>query len=220
MRDKDKKLNTPNHRAYLARIKSGKSQAQAAREAGMSQSVLSAFESGDNKESGKSLTLSMVYNVHPEWLLTGKGSIDLPFPFISLLPRKLNYVRFTDIKNYLEGNMENIETITAYLPGVFELGDKLFLTDMIDDSMQCEDSSSIPQGHKLVFDMNKLPEPGNIVLIKIDNKLVVKELACFGDSYIFRSKNKKYPEIKHSLDNANNLFSSILAILVYQYKQY
>lgn len=220
MTSNQKKIDSVNHRVYLARLKSGKSQTQAAREAGMAQSALSAFESGDNKDSGKLLTLAMVYDVHPEWLLTGKGSIDLPFPFIALSARTLNYVQFRDINNYLEGKMENIEKITAYIPGSYSLGEKIFLTDMSDDSMQCDDSSSIPMGYKLIFDIEKAPEVGSIVLVESENRLVIKELALFGNGYILRSKNKNYNNMSPSFNNTNSLFTKILAVLVHAYKQF
>lgn len=157
-------MDTLAARAKLARQRAGLTQTQASAASGVKQSDISKIERGDTLRSIGVLALARAYKVDPNWLETGRGSMEPKFD--SNVKPVASGVRAYPVISYIQAGLLK-ELTDPYSPGDgfdVEFGD--------DDAsafavfLQIEGDSMLPEfkpGDRVRIDPDVTPRPGDYV---------------------------------------------------------
>lgn len=200
-------VKTFAERLMWARERRVWTQAQLAKEAGMSQSAIGNYESGVRDSSRKVVKLAQTLGVRAEWLANGHGDpLPAPASVGSLEPGpELKPSRAIPIVGVARGGPEGHINIDAWPEGQGEsyvslptADPEAYVLKVRGDSMR----PRIKSGEFIVVEPNMEAQQGDEVVVKLlDDGLIVKELLWIRDGEVsLGSVNDAVPPITKPLD--------------------
>lgn len=175
-----------------------------------------------NITDGVLLNLQETFNVNPNWLRTGTGSMFLEEK--SNIKTESASTTFVEIKEYPTvkasagyGSIINEEIIMPYFINANLVSNKdlEMVISVTGNSM----SPTLEEGDKILitsdYESISKPKINKIYVIHTDNATFVKRYKQKkGDEYIFSSDNKEYGDIKLNIhDSANRVIGKVKAIV-------
>lgn len=157
------------NRLRIAREKAGLSQAALAKLIGSGQSTIGSIENGRNQGSGKLLQIARVLSVSPEWLETGRGSMESVqgsgFANVAAAPvgeRRIPLLNYIQAGNFADGGQNFTMAEVEYLLTDLDLSERSFALQIKGDSMRPD----FTEGDRIIVDCEINPRPGDFVVAK------------------------------------------------------
>lgn len=184
-------MDTFSNRLKSARKSTGITQADLAKQVGVSQATIANIENGRNKASTEVLSLAKILCVSPDWLATGKGSRELAntssAPPLSTVPL-ISWVAagfWADvIDNNPAGQGEAISTS-------YQARRHTFALRVQGDSME----PRFPEGCIIIVEPDEQAAPGKFVVVRQngDSEATFKQLIQDGGTLYLKPLNARYP---------------------------
>lgn len=179
-------MSSFSDRFKILRKRLGVSQAQLAKIVGVSQSLVDQIENKNQAGSKHINAFARAFGVHPDWLLTHKGSIDEPYPYaasstqVTLLP----LININQIDKYQKGDQKLTKFIKeiCMLPLEKSIAEESILLKMPDSSMfsSKNEANSVAIGSDLIIHFPKKKRPklvaGELYLINAEGKNKIRML--------------------------------------------
>jgi transcriptional regulator with XRE-family HTH domain len=180
-------------RLKAARKKQGITQKKLAELAGLAQTTIGNLEAGITSSSSHMNAIAKALDVHPEWLISHRFTIDLPYIDGSYYAdlTKLPLIDFNQIDDYLAGKIEkeNLNYQLCLIPMNTRNSENVFMLKVPDDAL----AKKVAEGEILVVDSTEQHLLGDVVLIKTqDNSNKIRILAADGDDVFFKAASSDY----------------------------
>lgn len=161
---------------------------------GASKSTVSQWVNGNNNPSATQIPkIARILNVTETWLING-GSYSQRGNRTEMDQRPIQKIPLVslsqagDWRNLMNQTNEFSEWTTV----TDDVSPHAFSVEMDNDSM----AGLIPEGAIVIFDPNKPPKSGQIVLANVDNSTVIKKLVIDGPSAYLAPVNSGYKTIE------------------------
>jgi len=172
-------------------------QKELAKKMGYHETYISDIERGRTKPSNKFiLRISEIFNINPEWLLTGEGE---KYPLM-VAEQKAQYSTSGEARIPILGyapagppdlqEQQPLGEITV--PRSMLPPGKYYAIKAVGDSMS---GAHIPDGAIVVIRQTREPHSGEIALIRIGNETTLKRIYIFPTQIILRPENPNYKDL-------------------------
>lgn len=189
---------------------------------GYSYAAIQNWEKGKNISEASLNLIEKTFNVNPDWLRHGAGSMFLEEKSnIKIEPVNTTFI---EIKEYPTvkasagyGCIINEEISTPYFINANLVTNKE--AEMVISVTGNSMSPTLEEGDKILitsdYDYTNKPKINKIYVIHTDNAIYVKRYKQKkGDEYIFSSDNKEYRDIKLNIhDSTNRIIAKVKAIV-------
>ena len=212
-----------NERIKLLRKALNLGQIKFANKLGYSYAAIQNWEKGKNISEASLNLIEKTFNVNPEWLRNGVGSMFLEEKEKNNINEPINN-QYIEIKEYPTvkasagyGCIINEEVSTPYYVNASLVLNKEY--EMIISVTGNSMSPTLEENDKILitsdYDYISKPKINKIYVIFTDNAIYVKRFKQKkGDEYIFTSDNKEYGDIVLNInDNTNRIVGKVKAIV-------
>lgn len=199
-----------SERVSTLRKSLGLTQTELAKQVGIVQRQIAAYEAGESKPRDAVLMrLAAALGSTAGWLATGDGQE----------PNLKNFIPYTSVRQiplvtmgpYADKINEVLRSTTTYHPCSIEVSDQAFAMKIVGSSMMGSGGFSFPEGCIVIFDPSVKPEQGSFVLFGYEDEMTFKQY--FKDLYqiTLKSLNSDYGDLVIKADDGFLIATAVYA---------
>lgn len=199
-----------NERVSTLRKSLGLTQTELAKQVGIVQRQIAAYEGGESKpRDAVLLRLASALGTTPGWLASGDGQV----------PNLKNFIPYTSVRQipiltmgpFADRLEETLKSTTTFHACSIQVGERAFALKIVGESMSGLGAFSFPAGCIVIFDPDVEPQQGSFVLYGYESEMTFKQY--FSDLFqiTLRALNKNYSDLVLTKGDGSLLATAVYA---------
>lgn len=199
-----------NDRVSTLRKSLGLTQTELAKQVGIVQRQIAAYEGGDSKpRDAVLLRLAFALGTTPGWLASGDGQE----------PDIKNFIPYTSVRqiplltmgSFAKRLDDALKSTTMFHPCSIAVSEKSFALKIVGESMSGSNGFSFPSGCIVTFDPEIEPQQGNFVLYGYEDEMTFKQYFTDLFQVTLKALNKNYADLVLNKEDGSVLATATYA---------